>query len=172
MVVQVIIALLLGYMVAAVVTSDGGKHYVTSSDFSTAPSITFLWVKTFGFGFYAPAVLPFLIGNLTYKLTCLAFSSCHSSFDQRGSSATTFHPLPNTPLLDPTSPELPAKTWGWKLWCPEGPLGVPLTNRLPPGLSPCSLAASQADPAIFPLPYSLLPFLPPHCLESSYAVCV
>ena len=63
---QVIIALLLGYMVAAVVTSDGGKHYVTSSDFSTAPSITFLWVKTFGFGFYAPAVLPFLIGTVPY----------------------------------------------------------------------------------------------------------
>ena len=61
---QVIIALLLGYMVAAVITSDGGKHYVTSSDFKTAPSITFLWVRTFGFGFYAPAVLPFLIGTL------------------------------------------------------------------------------------------------------------
>lgn len=62
--VKVIIALLLGYMVAAVVTSDGGKRYVTSSDFDSAPSITFLWVKTFGFGFYAPAVLPFLIGRL------------------------------------------------------------------------------------------------------------
>ena len=61
-VLQVIIALLLGYMVAAVITSNGGKHYVTSSQFDEAPSITFLWVKTFGFGFYAPAVLPFLIG--------------------------------------------------------------------------------------------------------------
>lgn len=64
--VQVIIALLLGYMVAAVITSDGGKHYVTSSDFDSAPSITFLWVKTFGFGFYPPAVLPFLIGSFLY----------------------------------------------------------------------------------------------------------
>ncbi|KAL0033065.1 hypothetical protein WJX79_000796 [Trebouxia sp. C0005] len=59
---EVIIALLLGYMVSAVITSNGGQKYITSSDFSTAPSITFLWVKTFGFGFYAPAVLPFLIG--------------------------------------------------------------------------------------------------------------
>lgn len=59
---QVIIALLLGYMVSAVITSNGGQKYITSSDFGTAPSITFLWVKTFGFGFYAPAVLPFLIG--------------------------------------------------------------------------------------------------------------
>ncbi len=60
---QVIIALLLGYMVSAVITSNGGQKYITSSDFDTAPSITFLWVKTFGFGFYAPAVLPFLIGT-------------------------------------------------------------------------------------------------------------
>ncbi|KAL3148343.1 hypothetical protein ABBQ38_013800 [Trebouxia sp. C0009 RCD-2024] len=59
---EVIIALLLGYMVAAVITSNGGQHYVTSGEFGAAPSITFLWVKTFGFGFYAPAVLPFLIG--------------------------------------------------------------------------------------------------------------
>ncbi|DBB13713.1 TPA: hypothetical protein ACH3X3_000728 [Trebouxia sp. C0006] len=59
---EVIIALLLGYMVSAVITSNGGEKYITSSDFKTAPSITFLWVKTFGFGFYAPAVLPFLIG--------------------------------------------------------------------------------------------------------------
>ena len=60
---QVIIALLLGYMVSAVITSNGGQKYITSGEFKAAPSITFLWVKTFGFGFYAPAVLPFLIGN-------------------------------------------------------------------------------------------------------------
>ena len=73
-VVKVIIALLLGYMVAAVITSDGGKHYVTSSDFETAPSITFLWVRTFGFGFYAPAVLPFLIGMLALITKLLPIS--------------------------------------------------------------------------------------------------
>ena len=71
---KVIIALLLGYMVAAVITSDGGKHYVTSSDFETAPSITFLWVRTFGFGFYAPAVLPFLIGMLVLITKLLPIS--------------------------------------------------------------------------------------------------
>ena len=61
--VQVIIALLFGYMISAVITSDGGKKYIQASEFKPAPSITFLWVKNFGFGFYAPAVLPFLIGG-------------------------------------------------------------------------------------------------------------
>ena len=57
-------------MVSAVITSNGGQKYITSSDFDTAPSITFLWVKTFGFGFYAPAVLPFLIGVPPISPTC------------------------------------------------------------------------------------------------------
>lgn len=61
-VMQVIIALLFGYMISAVITTDGNK-YIQASQFKPAPSITFLWVKTFGFGFYAPAVLPFLIGK-------------------------------------------------------------------------------------------------------------
>lgn len=60
---QVIIALLFGYMISAVITTDG-KKYIQASQFKPAPSITFLWVKTFGFGFYAPAVLPFLIGTM------------------------------------------------------------------------------------------------------------
>jgi len=74
--VQVIIALLLGYMVSAVITSNGGQKYITSSDFDTAPSITFLWVKTFGFGFYAPAILPFLIGAPPVSPNCIWFC-CH-----------------------------------------------------------------------------------------------
>ena len=74
-VMKVIIALLLGYMVAAVITSDGGKHYVTSGDFKSAPSITFLWVKTFGFGFCAGSVaLPHRYVAMTVLLAALRSS--------------------------------------------------------------------------------------------------
>eukprot|EP00775_Hariotina_reticulata_P010598 gene10598-10755_t len=38
-----------------------GKSFLTSEFINSAPVITFLWVKTFPIGFYAPAILPFLI---------------------------------------------------------------------------------------------------------------
>lgn len=58
--VEVIIALLVGYMIAGIATYDG-KKFVTGSKISAAPAITFLWVKTFPLAIYGPLVLPLLI---------------------------------------------------------------------------------------------------------------
>ena len=41
-----------------------GQHYVSTAAIKAAPGITFLWVKTFPLGFYAPAVLPCLCAFL------------------------------------------------------------------------------------------------------------
>lgn len=41
-----------------------GQHYVSTAAITNAPGITFLWVRTFPFGFYAPAVLPCLCAFL------------------------------------------------------------------------------------------------------------
>lgn len=54
--IEVVIALLFGYFIAAVVKFDGLK-YVNKTNFVNAPSITFLWTHWFGIGFYAPALL-------------------------------------------------------------------------------------------------------------------
>eukprot|EP00891_Asterochloris_glomerata_P005932 jgi/Astpho2/5932/Aster-02419 len=68
---EVIIGLLIGYLVAACVKTDGNR-YVTSASYDAAPGITFLWTTTFGgFGFYAPAVLPYLIGILITTVECI-----------------------------------------------------------------------------------------------------
>ena len=60
---NVIIALLFGYLIAGVTDYEGAK-YVTNSNIVNADPITFLWVETFPLGFYAPAVIPLLIGYL------------------------------------------------------------------------------------------------------------
>ena len=58
---QVIVGLLVGVIVAAIAGASGDA-YITGDKVSAAPGITFLWVETFPLGFYAPAVLPLLIG--------------------------------------------------------------------------------------------------------------
>ncbi|CAM6116353.1 unnamed protein product [Calypogeia fissa] len=65
---QIVIGLVVGVAVAAAVQvtrhdANGVPHhyrYVTNTEISQAPWITFLWVHTFPLGFYAPAVLPML----------------------------------------------------------------------------------------------------------------
>lgn len=61
---QVAIALLLGYALAAGTTDVEGNSYTSTKNIDAAPVITFLWVKTFPIGFYAPAILPVLVGFL------------------------------------------------------------------------------------------------------------
>jgi uric acid-xanthine permease len=60
---NVIIALCIGYIIAAV-TSYNGIRYVTRDNIEAAPVITFLWVYTFPLSIYGPAVIPLLIGYL------------------------------------------------------------------------------------------------------------
>lgn len=56
------IAISIGFIVGTVVAASTG--YLNTGVIEGAPGITFLWVKTFKFGFYAPALLPVLIGYL------------------------------------------------------------------------------------------------------------
>jgi NCS2 family nucleobase:cation symporter-2 len=58
---QVVIGLLVGYAVAAIVTS-GGKKFVTGEAMRSASPVTFIWLKTFPLGFYAPGLFPLLVG--------------------------------------------------------------------------------------------------------------
>jgi len=60
---NVIIALLIGYLIAGVSNHDGAD-FVTGTSIESSKSITFLWVETFKIGFYAPAVIPMLIAYL------------------------------------------------------------------------------------------------------------
>uniref|UniRef100_A0A061SFW1 Nucleobase:cation symporter-2, NCS2 family n=1 Tax=Tetraselmis sp. GSL018 TaxID=582737 RepID=A0A061SFW1_9CHLO len=59
---QVALGLLIGYILAAVTTDSNGDGYISSSTIESAPVITFLWTTKFPIGFYAPALLPVLIG--------------------------------------------------------------------------------------------------------------
>ena len=60
---QVIIGLFAGCVIAAIAGAAGSQgKYLTADKISSAPSITFLWVHTFPIGFYAPSLLPLLIG--------------------------------------------------------------------------------------------------------------
>jgi uric acid-xanthine permease len=61
---NVIIALLIGYAVAAVTTFPGGLRYVTNDNIVAAEAITFLWVQTFPLSFYAPAMVPLIVAYL------------------------------------------------------------------------------------------------------------
>ncbi len=58
---SIIVGLLVGYIVACIVTVDG-KHYVTTTAINNAPAFTFLWTTTFPLKVYGPAVLPSIIG--------------------------------------------------------------------------------------------------------------
>jgi NCS2 family nucleobase:cation symporter-2 len=60
---SVILALLFGYFIAGV-SDYQGANYVDPSKIEAAAPITFLWVETFPLGFYAPAVIPLLIGYI------------------------------------------------------------------------------------------------------------
>eukprot|EP00873_Tetraselmis_striata_P000948 jgi/Tetstr1/421212/TSEL_001117.t1 len=87
---QVAIALLLGYLLAATTTDYNGDKYVTTTGIENAPAVTFLWVKSFPIGFYAPALLPVLIGfvggllgdSVSSFLAALAFSMPNTTFSQ------------------------------------------------------------------------------------------
>ncbi|PNW77575.1 hypothetical protein CHLRE_10g442600v5 [Chlamydomonas reinhardtii] len=57
---SVILALLFGYLIAAVTTYQG-KKYVITTKIDQAPGITFLWTTTFPLGFYPPAIIPLMI---------------------------------------------------------------------------------------------------------------
>mmetsp|Transcript_6629 Transcript_6629/g.11971 ORF Transcript_6629/g.11971 Transcript_6629/m.11971 type:complete len:566 (-) Transcript_6629:265-1962(-) len=59
---QVALALLIGYVLAAFTTDPNGDAYVSTEGIQTAPAITFLWTTYFPIGFYAPALLPVIIG--------------------------------------------------------------------------------------------------------------
>lgn len=64
---EVIAALIFGYFVAGVSHynppgTDTKLWYVTPDRINASPGITFLWVHTFPISFYAPAVIPLLIG--------------------------------------------------------------------------------------------------------------
>ena len=71
---NVILALLFGYMIAGV-SNYNGMPYVDSSKIAAAPPINFLWTQWFGIGFYAPAVIPMLIGKINggfeYRFDCI-----------------------------------------------------------------------------------------------------
>mmetsp|Transcript_39251 Transcript_39251/g.111119 ORF Transcript_39251/g.111119 Transcript_39251/m.111119 type:complete len:590 (-) Transcript_39251:291-2060(-) len=59
---QVALGLLVGYILAAATEDYMGNRYVTFDSIKNAPVITFLWTTPFPVGFYAPALLPVLIG--------------------------------------------------------------------------------------------------------------
>lgn len=61
---QVALGLLAGYVLAALTTDWQGNSYISMTTIETAPAITFLWTTSFPIGFYAPALLPVLIGFL------------------------------------------------------------------------------------------------------------
>lgn len=61
---NVIIALLIGYAVAAIGRFPGGERYVTADNIIAAAPVTFVWVETFPLSFYAPAVVPLIVAYL------------------------------------------------------------------------------------------------------------
>ncbi|KAL7552193.1 hypothetical protein ACHAWF_016716, partial [Thalassiosira exigua] len=60
---NMILALLLGFMVAGL-SDHEGNSYVDSSKITDAPAVDFLWTEWFGIGFYRPAVIPMLIAYI------------------------------------------------------------------------------------------------------------
>ena len=59
---QVALGLLFGYVLAAFTSDWHGSEYVSFEAITDAPAVTFLWTTRFPIGFYAPALLPVLIG--------------------------------------------------------------------------------------------------------------
>mmetsp|Transcript_26382 Transcript_26382/g.43370 ORF Transcript_26382/g.43370 Transcript_26382/m.43370 type:complete len:462 (-) Transcript_26382:231-1616(-) len=60
---NVIIALCMGYIIAAV-TNLNGEDYVTTDNIAAARPVTFLWVETYPLSFYGPAVVPLVVAYL------------------------------------------------------------------------------------------------------------
>ena len=60
---NVIIALCIGYIIAAA-TNYNGLNYVNSEVIANAPAVTFVWVETFPLSFYGPAIVPLLVSYL------------------------------------------------------------------------------------------------------------
>jgi uracil-xanthine permease len=58
--IEVVIALLFGYFIAYLTRHHGDK-FVVSTNIHESESITFLWTKWFGIGWYTPALLPFIV---------------------------------------------------------------------------------------------------------------
>ena len=58
---SIALAILIGYLLAAFTTDREGNPYTDLAPVREAPTILFLWTKTFPIGFYAPAFLPTLI---------------------------------------------------------------------------------------------------------------
>eukprot|EP00271_Cylindrocystis_brebissonii_P023449 TRINITY_DN9731_c0_g1_i1.p1 TRINITY_DN9731_c0_g1~~TRINITY_DN9731_c0_g1_i1.p1 ORF type:complete len:633 (+),score=99.93 TRINITY_DN9731_c0_g1_i1:213-2111(+) len=52
-------------------TACVANRYVTSKQIDSAKWVTFLWVKTFPLGFYAPAVLPMVFGFMVTTMECI-----------------------------------------------------------------------------------------------------
>ena len=72
------IALLVGYLIAAMTTDSRGASFVETTSMREAPPALFLWTKTFPIGLYTPALLPVLVGSLvstveTYGATTATF---------------------------------------------------------------------------------------------------
>jgi len=61
---SIALAILIGYFVAALTTDRNGDSYTDLTPVREAPTILFLWTKTFPIGFYAPAFLPTLVAYL------------------------------------------------------------------------------------------------------------
>ncbi|KAK9809309.1 hypothetical protein WJX73_003576 [Symbiochloris irregularis] len=67
---EIILALLIGYAVAAFVRHDGDK-YTNGQAIRSAPAGIFFWLHTFKLGIYPGAILPFLIGYLADAATAI-----------------------------------------------------------------------------------------------------
>lgn len=68
---QIMIALMFGYFVAALSTDSTGASFVSADKIDAAPGFTFLWTTPYPFGFYAPALMPVLIGYAVAGLETL-----------------------------------------------------------------------------------------------------
>jgi xanthine/uracil permease len=63
------ISIICGLVVGCIVS--GATGYISDSTIKSAPAITFLWVKTFKIGVYAPAILPMLAVYSTLPLVTI-----------------------------------------------------------------------------------------------------
>ncbi|KAI8078963.1 Xanthine/uracil/vitamin C permease [Gilbertella persicaria] len=63
------VSVILGLIVGIVIT--GALGMLDNSSITSAPSVTFIWVKTFKYSIYPPAILPFLFTCLDMMIECL-----------------------------------------------------------------------------------------------------
>jgi len=73
-------ALMVGYIVSAVTTDRNGDSYTSNEAIQEAPAILFLWTKTFPIGFYAPALLPTLIGYVVSTIETYGDSTATAAY--------------------------------------------------------------------------------------------